>query len=100
MEKRPAEVFHPAEFIQDELDDRGWSLARLAIEIGGDMEKELLALEIYMDRIDGVLLGMEGAKKLGNAFGTSAELWINLENAYIRWRNPVENQARNRDAAP
>ena len=30
------ERFHPSEYIQDELDARGWSLDELAIRMGGD----------------------------------------------------------------
>ena len=88
MPKRiPAEVFHPGEFIQDEMDERGWTTSDVAARMPGDPEVNLLALDIYLSVRDrGVLLDRKMAEGLGVAFGVSAQLFINLDDA---WRQSV-----------
>jgi HTH-type transcriptional regulator / antitoxin HigA len=71
----PAEVFPPGEYIQDELDARGWSLADLARLLGQP-------LDAVHDLIEGPMtIVPELARALAEAFGTSSELWTNLEHA-------------------
>ena len=38
---------HPMDYIHEELRERGWSLSRLAVEMGGEYGLNLLALEMY-----------------------------------------------------
>src|SRR5262245_40263723 len=72
----PARTFPPGEFIQEEIDARGWGQMDLA-EIMGRPQKAI------SDLITGkVAITAETAKQLGEAFGTSAEYWMNLESAY------------------
>lgn len=77
-EKTVAEVFPPGEFIQDELDSRGWSRADLAD-----------TMRCPARVIDEVIAGTREvkpdiARQLGDAFGTGAAFWLNLEASYRR----------------
>jgi HTH-type transcriptional regulator/antitoxin HigA len=77
MENRTAaQAFPPGEFIREELEARGWTQ--------GDLAK-------IMNRQDSVVSGIVNGKRaissriaseLASAFGTSAELWMNLETSY------------------
>ena len=76
MSEKFAEVFHPGVFIRDELEERGWTQADLA-EIVGRSTRQ----------VSDVLRGKgsvtpEMACVLAGAFGTSAEIWVNLQSAY------------------
>jgi HTH-type transcriptional regulator / antitoxin HigA len=75
-ERLAAEVFPPGEFIQDELDARGWAQADLA-EIMGRPPR-------VINEIIGGKRGIspETAQGLGDAFGTGAQFWMNMEAAY------------------
>lgn len=83
QQSAPAEVFHVMDFIYDELDARGWNLDALALRMGGDAERNLLALEIMDTREPDVMLGDDAAEMIGKAFGTGAKLWLNLD---ATWR--------------
>ena len=72
----PAEVFAPGEFIREELEQRGWTQLDLA-EIMG---RPLTALNQIINGKRTIT--PETARELGAAFGTSAELWLNLESSY------------------
>jgi len=77
--------FHLAEFIEEELEARGWKIERLAFEMS---KKEIainqLAIEIFMSvREKGCLLG-ELDQKLADAFGVSVEFIRNLDKS---WRD-------------
>lgn len=79
-----AEAFPPGEIIKDELEARGWTQDTLA-EITG----------IPGSAISNVINGkraisVEIASSLAAAFGTSAQLWMNLETSYQLW---VETRA-------
>src|SRR5690242_18290166 len=72
----PAEVFPPGEYVRDELEARGWTQQDLALILGRPA-----------NAINQIIAGKrsitpETAKGLAAAFGTSAEFWMNLENAY------------------
>ena len=72
----PAEVFPPGEFIQEELDARGWMQEDLARIVG-----------CTVARINEIIKGKRGisdetAVALGEAFGTGAEYWMRLEGTY------------------
>lgn len=72
----PAEVFPPGEYIKEELEARGWTQNDLA-EIMGVYPRTISEL---VSARRGVT--PETARGLGAAFGTSAQLWMNLESAY------------------
>lgn len=74
--KAPAEVFSPGEFIKDELEARGWAHEDLAEVIG-------MSLRQVQNLIGGKSrITAETAQLLAQAFGTSAEVWMNLQTAF------------------
>ena len=67
---------HPGEYIRDELGARGWTQSDLA-EITGRTLKNL----------NQIISGKAGvsartAKELSKAFGTSPDVWLNLQSSY------------------
>lgn len=66
----------PADFIREELEARGWSQSDLAAASG--LGLQTLGAIMAGRRITGIV-----AMCLGQAFGTSAELWTNLD---AQWR--------------
>ena len=70
--RKPAEVFAPGEFLRDELEARGWTQQELAEIL--DRPPRLVSEIISAKRA----ITPETAKGLGEAFGTSAEYWMNL----------------------
>lgn len=81
-DRRPAEVFPPGEFIREELEERGWSQQDLASIIG--KSTNLVSQIVNGKRA----VTPETAVTLGAAFGTDAELWLNLQNAFDLSRVP------------
>jgi HTH-type transcriptional regulator/antitoxin HigA len=77
MENRViAEAFPPGEFIKEELEARGWTQGDLA-KIMGRQDSVVSAI------INGKrAVSSEIASELASAFGTSAELWMNLQGSY------------------
>ncbi len=68
--------FAPGEFIREELEARGWTQEDLARILG----RPLTAVsEIIMGKRS---ITTQTARELSEAFGTSAEFWLNLESAY------------------
>lgn len=85
-ERKAAEVFPPGEFIKEELEARNWNQVELAEIIG---RQPSVINEIILGKRS---ISPEIAKELGEAFGTSAEYWLNLESIYQLWRvNDVDN---------
>lgn len=76
IERAPAEVFSPGELIKDEIEARGWSQVELAEVLGrpGRLISELIAGKRAITP--------ETAKGLGEAFGTGAQFWMNMESSY------------------
>lgn len=72
----PAEVFPPGEYLKDELDARNWTQVEFAEIIGKDTR---LVHEIVKGKR---AITPETAMILAEAFGTSPELWMNLESQY------------------
>lgn len=77
MEKKlSAEAFPPGEYIREEAEERGWKPSDLADILG-----------VGRAEVSNLLSGRtsispETAKALGDAFGTGAEVWLNLLAAY------------------
>lgn len=88
----PAEGFHPAEYIEEELKERGWSVHDLVFrmrryESESDWGRECLAVEMYLTvREPGVLLDWKMAIGFGEAFGVSPQMFINLHEAWRQWK--------------
>ena len=84
---RHPDVPHPSTFIAEEAAARGWSMDRLAVEMGGDFGVNRLSLDFYFEvgtANPNLLLGADTADMLARAFGTSAEVWRNLHTAWRR----------------
>ena len=81
--------FHIGEFVREEMACRGWSVSDIARSMDGDVSENTLALELLLNVQDpGLLLG-DMAKGLAKAFGTSEQLWVNIDRA---WR--ISTQTR------
>lgn len=89
--RRPAEVFHPGEYLKDELELRGWSQTEFAEIINRPLR---LVNEIIKGKRG---ITPETAKEFGASLGTSAELWMNLHTAYHLWKSePVSPKIERR----
>lgn len=85
-----AEVFPPGEYLQDELEARGWTQAQFARVIGRPLQV-----------VDQIIKGKKSitaptAAAIAAAFGTSAELWMNLESAWQLSRVKADPQIAKR----
>jgi HTH-type transcriptional regulator/antitoxin HigA len=78
---KPAEVFHPGEYLRDELAARGWTQGDLARVINRPL-----------GAINEIINGKK-RKAIGLALGTGPELWINLQTAYDLFHAPDPDPA-------
>lgn len=81
----PAEVFPPGEFLREELEAREWSQQELADIL--DRPPRLISELIAGKRA----ITPETARGLAEAFGMSAEYWMNLESQYQLSKVKVTN---------
>ena len=88
-----AEVFAPGEYLKDELEARGWSQIELAEVLG--RPPRLISEIVSAKRA----ITPETAKGFAAAFGTSAQLWMNLETAYQLSKATIEETNVSRRAA-
>lgn len=87
---------HPGELLRDELEEIDVSLNEL-----------VRALRVPMNRISAIVNGKRGitvdtAIRLARYFGTSPQLWLNLQNSYdleIADRAGIEREVLPRNAA-
>lgn len=86
-DKLPAEIFPPGARLKEELDARGWTQADLADILG--RPPRLISEIITAKRA----ITPETARGLGQALGTDAQLWMNLESQYQLSRTPIANHA-------
>ena len=98
---RPARTVAPGAILRRELEERGWSQKDLA-EITGRPEQALS--EIIRGKKE---ITPETALDFARAFGTSAELWMNLQSAWQLhqaragdWRDDIERRSRIYSIAP
>jgi HTH-type transcriptional regulator/antitoxin HigA len=90
-ERTFAEVFPPGEFIKDELEARGWTQLDLAEILGRD------PVQINLIVNGKQTITPETARQLGDAFGTGAQFWLNLESSYrLSQVEPVESSVARR----
>jgi HTH-type transcriptional regulator/antitoxin HigA len=76
MTRISVEPFPPGEYIQDELDARGWTQ--------DDLADVMHRTRQHIGRLikGQTAIGPETASELAAAFGTSAEMWMNLQTSY------------------
>ena len=101
IDRKPAEVFPPGDFIKEEMEERGWTQQDLA-EI---LNKPLPTINELLNGKRGIVV--ETARRLAAAFGTSAQLWMNLETSFrlnVAPETPeilgVRSRAKLYDSAP
>lgn len=92
-ERQMAEVFPPGDILKEELEARGWTQTDLAEIIG---KSARLVNEVIAGKR---AITPDTARALADAFGTSAQFWMNLESAYQLSKlktdaSPVTRRAR------
>lgn len=98
----PAEAFHPAEVVEDEMRARGWSRDELArrmcrIVTPYDFGVMRLALDLYLEiRTPDAILG-DMAEDFARAFGIDADVWVRLDHA---WRSHPSTQKASAGPSP
>ena len=93
MQTEPAQVFHPAEYLGDELKARGWEVADLAIEMPGDPGLNHLILDFMFAALDAphdhaiqdATMGKTTAYAIAAALDTSPDVWLNLQESWNKW---------------
>lgn len=99
------EVFPAGEHLADELDARGWTQVDFAEVLGRPAQ---FVSEIVSGKKE---ITRESAAQVAAALGTSAELWLNLQDSYLLWKqsqdvrtreslNAVKTRSRLRGLAP
>lgn len=91
MAKRQA--FPPGEFIADEIEARGWSQVDLAKILGRPFQHVNLLVR-GKRRVNAPI-----ASELAAAFGTSVELWLNLQASWDAYNAPAPNKDITKRAA-
>lgn len=83
-----AEAFPAGDALAEELEARGWTQAEFADVLGRPAQfvSEIIAGKKEITR--------ESAAQIGAALGTSAELWLNLQDAYFLWRQQQDERAQ------
>ena len=74
--RRSAQPFHPGEYLQDEIDARGWTIDDFA-KITGITKRQIINV---LQAKSGVT--PESAKAFAEAFGQQAQTWMNLQASY------------------
>jgi HTH-type transcriptional regulator/antitoxin HigA len=82
----PAQPFAPGEYIQDEIDARGWAIDDLA-EVTGISKRHIINL---IQGKSGIT--PETATALAGAFGQEPQTWMNLQAAYELATAAVEDR--------
>lgn len=91
----PAEAFPPGEYLRDELEERGWTVTGLAEIIGRPVE----AVSEILDARKAIT--PDTARSFSEAFGTSAELWLNLQTAHrLHQRRSATDRGEHTPARP
>jgi HTH-type transcriptional regulator / antitoxin HigA len=90
---KPAEAFPPGEYLRDELEARGWTQTQFARIIGRP-------LQVVNGIVNGkTAITAQTAKEIAAAFGTSADLWMNLQGSYDLFVEPDVDPAIHKRAS-
>lgn len=83
-----AEAFPAGEFLADELESRGWTQAEFAaiLDRPAQFVSEIISGKKEITR--------ESAAQIGAALGTSAELWLGLQDKYFLWKQHQDGRAQ------
>jgi hypothetical protein len=88
-ELKPSDIVdvpHPSVYIREEMDERDWAIPTMARHMGGDYGTNVFALQMYLSigpANPGLRLG-DMAADIAHAFGTSVELFQNMEAAWLK----------------
>lgn len=80
-DRKPAVVYPPGTYVLEEMAERGWDFERLCAECGrgnGEWLPEYICGETGVSPH----VTKSVSRGLARAFGTSAELWLNLDRAW------------------
>jgi len=83
-----AEVFPAGEFLADELEARGWTQAEFADIIARPAQ---FVSEIISGKKE---ITRESAAQIGAALGTSAEMWLSLQDQYLLWLQKQDSKSQ------
>lgn len=86
IQKTLAEAFPVADFIKEEMEERGWTQTTLAEIIGRPIQ---FVNQLVKNKKQ---VTIRTAQELGAAFGTSPEYWLNLQNQYLLFIDRVANE--------
>ena len=89
-ELAPAEVFPVGEYLADELEARGWTIAEFASIIGRPTQAVSEIVNGHKS------ITAQTAFEIGAATGTDPQTWLNLQGAYEVWRVTGDAEARRR----
>ncbi|MGW3549222.1 HigA family addiction module antitoxin [Janibacter hoylei] len=83
-----AEVFPAGEFLADELEARGWTQAEFAaiLDRPAQFVSEIISGKKEITR--------ESAAQIGAALGTSAEMWLSLQDQYLLWLQKQDSKSQ------
>lgn len=90
MNADAAEVFPVGEFLAEELDERGWTQSEFAEILGRPSQ---FVSEIVSGKKE---ITRESATQIAAAFGTSPQYWLNLQDAYLLWKQAQDTQTKDR----
>ncbi|MFM9949348.1 MAG: HigA family addiction module antitoxin [Saprospiraceae bacterium] len=85
-QSRPAKKFGPGYFIREQLEQREWNQEDFA-EITGFSQKHIS--EVLNNKKS---ISIDMARILAEVFDTSAQYWLNLDNAYQLWLQDVPTE--------
>ena len=99
MVRQSAERFCVGQYIQDELDVRGWTTRDCAERMGGDVDVDELTLDLHIACINAppghaiheAMMNQSTADGLERATGVSAGQWMRLDFAYRNWQPPPKD---------
>jgi HTH-type transcriptional regulator/antitoxin HigA len=82
------EAFPAGEFLAEELEARGWTQAEFAAILGRPAQ---FVSEIISGKKE---ITRESAAQIGAALGTSAEMWLSLQDRYFLWKQNQDAKAQ------
>lgn len=87
-ERAPAEVFCLAEYLAEEMLERGWTAADVAARMGTgeSVAHDTLVVDLLLAvQRDGLLIGEDTFSGLARAFGVSEQLFRNIDAVWRKW---------------
>lgn len=82
----PAEAFSPGQFLEEEMEARGWSSLDVARRMGGDVAHDQLVVDtVIAIRKPGCIISPSLAGRLGQAFEVSAQFFLSLDRVWQAW---------------